>query len=94
LLGDALGVRPGPHDGVDRQAGWRAEEMQQQVAGVSESGDEPEAKQIEEREDDLGGAVGVGRVLEDWQLGVQDRLARVDQLRVRRRTRPSCRTGL
>jgi hypothetical protein len=62
------------------QAGWRAEEVQQEVAGVAQARDEPEAEEVEEGEHDFGGAVGVGRVLEDRQLGVQDRLERVDRL--------------
>ena len=69
----------GAQHGVDGQAGGRAEAVQQQVAGVSQARDEPQAEEIEEREHDFGGAVGVGRVLGDRQLGVQDRLERVDR---------------
>jgi hypothetical protein len=39
-----------------------AEAIQQRVAGVAQARDEP---QVEQGEHDLGGAVGVGRVLED-----------------------------
>jgi hypothetical protein len=65
VLQDAL--RPGArsHDGIYGQAGWRAEKVQQKVAGVAQSRDESQSEEVEEGEHDFGGAMGVGRVLED-----------------------------
>jgi hypothetical protein len=46
--------------------------MQAQIAGVAQARYEPQAEEIEEGEHELGGAVRVGGVLGDWQLGVKD----------------------
>lgn len=58
LLNDPL--RPGPRSqhGVDGQAGGHAEEVEPEIAGVSEARDEAESKEIEQREHELGRAVG------------------------------------
>jgi hypothetical protein len=54
--------------------------VQAQLAGVPEARDEAQAEEVKEREDVLGGAVGVDGVLADGERGVQDRLERVDGL--------------
>ena len=63
---------------VDVAAGRVAEAVEAQVGGVFEAGNKAEAEEVEEREDELGGAVGVGGVLGDRQVRVEDRLKRVE----------------
>jgi site-specific recombinase XerD len=57
LLADPLRSRTGAQHRVDGQAGGRAEAIQEQVAGVAEAWDEPQAEKVEEREDELNSYV-------------------------------------
>ena len=78
LLPDQRWSRAGAQDRIDLATGRSAEAVEAQVGGVFEARDEAPAEQVEQREDELGGAVGVGGVLGDRQVRVEDRLERVE----------------
>jgi hypothetical protein len=76
VLADALRSCAGAQHCVDGQAGWCAEAVQQQVAGVPEARDESQSEQIEEREHDFRGAVGVVvcSVIGSWVCRIASRV--------------------